>query len=102
MAPTARAALIRPERQRAPVPGIGSQVASMRARTAALEVPNGVLQTRPARPATNAVAWEVPLTDPYPWPQPVGTFGSVERILAPGAATSTQFPDPEVERRWSF
>src|SRR5919202_1013133 len=60
-AATARAAFTRPYWKSAPVPGMRSAVASMRATTAALLVPYPLAQTSAATPLTCGAAIDVPL-----------------------------------------
>jgi hypothetical protein len=100
--PTAAAALIRPCAVKflksVPVPLVRSAVLSIRFRTQPLSLglQRLVDQMSPAKPATCGVAMDVPLREAYPpVPDPqraVLTFGAVDRISAPGAATSTQLP----------
>src|SRR4051812_2841591 len=58
--PTDRCALIRPYRQRGPVPTIGSAPSWMRARTQAFELQPPFDQIRPASPLTKGAAMLVP------------------------------------------
>src|SRR5688500_12712064 len=86
-------ALIRPCAQYVSVPGLISPPLSIRSRTQVLVEQRPEDQMRPATPATWGVAIEVPLIVPYFTPRfqiRLLWSGAVERMEAPGAATSTQ------------
>ena len=79
IAPTARAALMRPYCQRVPVPDIASALAVIRSTTCCGVVAPEIVQTSAARPATCGAAIEVPLRSLNPVP------GTDDRIPSPGA-----------------